>query len=606
MMVGVCDQKMKIFALLFFFFRPYPWLSFFLISIFSLSSVLEAFSIATIYPLLNTILMGTPTAMIEGQGKLLRMLDSLVALVPISDSVVASCTVVLVITFLNHLFGFIVDALGRFYHLKFREIFYNRVFKIIFEKPYAYFLAKKQGELVYLGLNCAQAVGEIFHYTPRTIVEVLRVFFILILLMTISWKATIGVGVIVMLMGGMYHLFSSKVTYPYGLKIQQVTEQYTALFAEVITGIKQIKIFQNLAHFSSEFAGMIHRDRQYYTVNLIVAEIPSRIVRAFSIIGVLAVVIVIRTKMPGSFKEILPLIVIFMMSIQRMMPSLLTAGSNWIGLKELAPRLEVIKNAVTETTLNQQIMPSLNCPPIKKAIRFENVSFKYAGGSQKNVLSDVTFEIPIQKMTALVGPSGAGKSTIVDILSRIYRPDSGRILADGEDLEAYSDESWTKRLAILSQDPFLFHFSVRENIRLGRMDATDEEIIEAAKLANAHEFILSLSEGYDTVLGDRGVNLSGGQKQRVALAKALLRKPDILIMDEATSALDNLSEKVFQENLTKLHYKMTIFMIAHRMTTIERADQIIVMNDGRVAEVGTHAELLLNRGLYASLYMKQK
>jgi ATP-binding cassette, subfamily B, bacterial MsbA len=234
------------------------------------------------------------------------------------------------------------------------------------------------------------------------------------------------------------------------------------------------------------------------------------------------------------------------------------------------------------------------------AIEFRGVGFGYGGGEA--VLDDVSFVAEAGKTTAIVGPSGAGKSTVISLVPRFYDPASGQVLIDGKDISTVTKTSLRRQIAYVSQQPWLFEGSIRDNLRYARPEATDAEIEDAARLANAHEFILAQPQGYDTMLGENGVNLSGGQRQRISIARALVRNAPILLLDEATSALDNESEAAVQKALEGAMQNRTVLVIAHRLSTIARADRIVVMQAGRVVEIGNHADLSANRdGLYARL-----
>ena len=253
------------------------------------------------------------------------------------------------------------------------------------------------------------------------------------------------------------------------------------------------------------------------------------------------------------------------------------------------------------------IKPLVNSPenPVKLTslkghVCFSEVIFGYEADTP--VLNNISFDIRPGKTVALIGPSGAGKSTIVQLLLRFFDPQSGKIKIDGDDLKSLNLESYLSQVALVPQETLLFGGTIRENILYGKLDATDTEMIEASKSANAHEFIVEFSNGYDTLVGEKGAKLSGGERQRIAIARALLKNPKVLVLDEATSALDNQSEMLIQEALEKLMVGRTTFIIAHRLSTVHNADKIIVLDKGSVVESGTHKQLMESEGLYHHLY----
>jgi ATP-binding cassette subfamily B protein len=236
-------------------------------------------------------------------------------------------------------------------------------------------------------------------------------------------------------------------------------------------------------------------------------------------------------------------------------------------------------------------------------LEFRGVTSSYAG--HKDVLKGIDLNVEKGKKFALVGPSGGGKTTICHLIPHFYDVESGDILIDGKSISGITKGSLRRNIGIVQQDIYLFNASIKENILYGRLDATDEEVVEAAKRANIHDYIMTLEDGYDTQIGERGVRLSGGQKQRLSIARVFLKNPPILILDEATSALDNTTEILIQRALDELCEGRTTLVVAHRLSTIKNADEIAVVSDGRIIEQGTHNELLAMGGEYAKLYNLQ-
>lgn len=319
-------------------------------------------------------------------------------------------------------------------------------------------------------------------------------------------------------------------------------------------------------------------------------------------------IVAAATFLVGGYKltdlDALPKLLAFMLILYRLLPQVGNFNSGRAGLVGMLPVVRRVRDILRTDDKEFVVDGGKSFENLTGDIEFKAVSLRYIEGEQPAV-RDVSFNLPKGGMVALVGESGGGKSTIADLILRLFEPDTGAILVNDIPLREYLLADWRGKIGVVSQDAFLFHSSIRDNIAFGRLDATDLEIERAAKSAHAHDFIQKLEKQYDTIIGDRGHRLSGGQRQRIAIARAIVRRPEILVLDEATSDLDSNSERIIQRALDELRSNRTIIAIAHRLSTVAMADEILVMEQGRIVERGTHTKLLNSKGRYAHMWQLQ-
>jgi ABC-type multidrug transport system fused ATPase/permease subunit len=595
-------KKISDIEMMAWFLRPYWLQALFVFSLLFIYALFETLSVGALYPFVSKILSKSDSTVQYG-GKILEYLDSVSAFIPISDKLVAASLLLLVLTILSRIFGIISESTSLWYHLRLYADLQNRIFHKILLNQYSYFHNKKHGELMFIGGEAAKSVGEMFFYFPKAGVEFFRIVIISVLLFTISVQFTFLLYAVIVVFSIMVYFLSNRIINP-AAKIAQIAyANITTLFSESIAGIRQIKLFNSYKYWFQKMdheTGIARKQQFKYTAP---AYFSSHLVLSVGSLSTIFAIIYTKLYMPDQFFNIFPIVIVYIGALMRLMPSVKEIAHQWMGLKGLAPRIRITYETLADTHYEMDDSGK-DFPGLTKEIKLENVSFSYA--TRNDVLKNINITIPKNKTVAIVGESGSGKSTLADMLLRLYVPSEGKILVDGIDYQNYSRSSWLSHMSMVSQDSFIFHASVEDNIRVGRLNANDKEIVDAANIANAHQFILELPEKYDTTVGDRGITLSGGQCQRLAIARALIKNPEILILDEATSSLDNISEKAIQDSLREVEKNRTTVIIAHRLSTIEHADKIFVMKRGNIMEEGTHEELLGKGGYYHALYQREK
>ena len=463
-----------------------------------------------------------------------------------------------------------------------------------------YFSDSKVGDLMSRFSNDASMINSIILDSFTIILYMMTAIFYLVVLFITDWKLTMGVFLIAPLLLVVVKRYSHKLKHM-GRNKQETSGELNSKLQETLSGIRVIKAFTTENYEKSQFKNLSSKLR-FYTRKGIGYEAKANSIAEslnyimFSLLLFFGGYRVIRsggTFTPGDFMTVLAGMGAMYTPAKRALKLYNGINTNSAAVDRIFEILDI----------ESEIIDSENATQFKEfnsTIEFKNVDFEYE--ENKNVITNFNLLVKKGEKIALVGNSGGGKSTIVNLLPRFYDVSRGTIEIDGVDIKNYKLKSLRKKIGIVPQDTFLFSGTIEENIKYGNRTATTEEVMDAAKQANAHVFIEKLSNGYLTEIGERGVKLSGGQKQRIAIARAILENPEILILDEATSALDNESEKLVQDALEKLMKDKTSFVIAHRLSTVISCDKIIVLQAGEIREIGTHVELLEKNGIYKSLY----
>ena len=439
-----------------------------------------------------------------------------------------------------------------------------------------------------------------FAVLANMIINVCMVVTLGILLLIISWKLAVITCLFLLLMSLMIQNLTRSAK-RLGSEATAANAKLSQRSVETFHGLRLIRAFGNELHEQNRFdAASLEVSRAFWKMDRTCALVQpmSEVMIAPLLLGILVVTTMHNPAQLASS-------VTFLILLYRLHPRVKQLDSDRVTLNALSASIDEIRILLDKA--NKPYIHSGRRVPatIKGGITFENVSLLYESGARL-ALANVNCTINIGETTALVGPSGAGKSSLISLVCRFYDPTSGSVSVDGNPMPEIDLAWWRNQIGVVSQDTFLFNASVAENIRYGKLDASRAELLEAARRAHALEFIEHLPNGFDTILGDQGIRLSGGQRQRLALARAVVRNPQILILDEATNSLDLISEEVVQDALEEFGKHRTVVMIAHRISTIERAGKIIVLDGGKIAETGSKEQLLQSSGLFARLYALQQ
>ncbi|MBQ4098082.1 MAG: ABC transporter ATP-binding protein [Clostridia bacterium] len=517
------------------------------------------------------------------------------------DMIIIFGTALLALYFIKMLLNYFIQYQGHMIGVKMQARMRSDMFNHLQTLPYKFYDNNETGKVMSRMTNDLNDISELAHHGPENVlISGISIIAAFIYLMTINVYLTLIIFVCVPFLLIISFSVRQKMRDAF-MESRKSVAQINASLESSISGIRVTKAFTNSASEKEKFEKgnnwFVEARRKAFKAMGVFHSTSTLVTEVFNVVVLIAggLFLYAGTIAIGDYTTFIVSVNVFLAPV-----------------RQLIMFMEQYQNGVTGFKRFLEIMeaePEKDAPDAKEVgtldgrIRFSNVTYGY--GKEKDVLHGLDLDIKKGDIYALVGPSGGGKTTVCHLIPRFYQVENGNIYIDDMDINSITAESLRKNIGIVQQDVYLFNASIKENILYGRPDATDEEVIEAAKRANIHDYVLTLEKGYDTVIGERGVKLSGGQKQRLSIARVFLKNPPILILDEATSALDNTTEILIQQSLDELCKGRTTIVVAHRLSTIKNANEIAVISDGRITERGSHEQLIAKNGDYAKLYNQQ-
>jgi len=565
-----------------------------------LGSIFEGLNVAAFFPMFQLLLTAGGSG-IESGG-LFRFLRVATSMMPFSDPILSALAFLILVTLIRLSLQIIQTVLISYAGGTVQHDLKSRLLSRYADFPYAFFLENKQGQLIYNVSTAASRIGVLSQQIPLLVTEIFKAVAIgAIFLVAMPQVA----GLLIFLGLGYFWLtrfLSGKVSYYIGKARVLSSAEQISLANEFFTGIRQIRSFGMESSWLKKFREQSRNFRELYIRDSIWIAMPRIFLELVGVSLLLGSLFYTRVFHSKQFDSILPMLGVFAIGILRFLPCLTHMGQLRMEIVGLMGDAELMYDTLAS--------PAPNPPPgnrtfraLEREIRLDRLHFTYP--ARPPLFKEIQLCFERGKTTAIVGSSGSGKSTLAYLLLGLLEPSQGRILVDGVDLKELEKKSWRSRIGFVPQDLFVAHATVFENITFGREEFTEARVRKAAEIANAASFIEALPQGFDTVVGERGMKLSGGQQQRIAIARAILNDPEILIFDEATSFLDTESEKLVQQALERISKDRTVILIAHRLSTVKSADRIVVLEFGEVVEEGNHSELIRGEGRYFQLTTSQ-
>lgn len=581
--------------LIWFFMRPHRWSYAAVLVVSVAASVLESVNVLAFFPVFSAL---TGAADPAGGGKIIRLIEELSARLGFGHPLVMASLILLAVmtakvgvtlwreTLIARASGTVLATLT------------DRLVARYAATPQELLIETRQGEVLNNCLNVPARVAFVLLRGCQVMAELLKVLAIAVVLFAI-WPA--ATAVLAAAGAGYYGLtrhLARRISYASGKGRAEAFTEQTHVANEFFRGVRQITVAGAAASWLARLSRANREHRTLYVREQAWLSVPVAVMELAVILIFLSAVLAIWVRDPGRLLVLVPTLGVFGVASLRLLQALMNVGRQTMEMMGRVPDLAIAHQVLSQAW---PVAPDgqREFMALKEGIRLAGVSFAYRG--RETMLRAVSVTFKAGAVTAIVGPSGSGKTTLINLLLAMLQPTSGAIIIDGVPLPDYRRRTWLSKIGFVSQDPFLFHGTVVDNILIGRSGFSQEDLISASRIANAHEFIMKLPQGYQTMIGERGMKLSGGEQQRLAIARAMLDNPQLLVLDEATSHLDTVSEQQVQEAIERAAKGRTVIVVAHRLSTVKRADWIIVLQDGRIVEEGTHETLLSQPRHYATL-----
>lgn len=560
---------------------PVKWKALTLLMVMLFAAVSEMIGLSVIMPLLSISIEGD---LGTGIGK---YFSPFLSLFPDEKALMVIVTLLVALTVIKTALNILQNYLTSSFAWQLSEDWYNKIMSAYLLRPYSFILDQKQGVL----LNNLIAEPASAAQSIMRILQLLSKLFLSILLYALLWISSWQVTLLLSIFGAFIFFITQGVSRRYsksaGKRKIALLQKQNTVAAENIVAMRLIKTF-SLEKASLKHFALINADLRKLRIRFaVIKAIPKPLGELLVVIGILSIFLWVSIYTQGGVKTLLPLLGMIVLTSQRLLNSVSDIISQRMNIHFLLPSLSLVHDIVHDDHDKEILEDGETFSHLQDDIILDNINYSY--DREVPVFKSLNLNIPKGKTTAFVGPSGIGKSTLADLLLGLVKPSQGDILINGKPLRTYSLNSWRKRIGFVSQDTIIFNISIEENIRLGKPGASKDDVIEAAKMAVIHDFIVSLPEGYKTEVGDRGLKLSGGQRQRVAIARAMIRDPEFYIFDEATSSLDYKSEQLIKESIENIGKSKTVLIITHRLATIKDADVIYDLGKMQSACLSTHS-----------------